>query len=54
MEVYYIRIVKVRFSDKHHMINDLLQNPKDQLSEVFTLDPAAFLMKNHHRNVREI
>ena len=29
----YIRIVKVRFSDKHHMINDLL----DQLSEqVFT------------------
>ena len=22
----YIRIVKVRFSDKHHMINDLLQN----------------------------
>ena len=30
----YIRIVKVRFSDKHHMINDLLQN---QLSEqVFT------------------
>ena len=33
----YIRIVKVRFSDKHHMINDLLQNLADQLSEqVFT------------------
>ena len=29
----YIRIVKVRFSDKHHMINDLLQNLADQLSE---------------------
>ena len=33
----YIRIVKVRFSDKHHMINDLLQNLADELSEqVFT------------------
>ena len=33
----YIRIVKVRVSDKHHMINDLLQNLADQLSEqVFT------------------
>ena len=33
----YIRIVKVRFSDKHHMIYDLLQNLADQLSEqVFT------------------
>ena len=31
------RIGKVRFSDKHHMINDLLQNLADQLSEqVFT------------------
>ena len=30
-------VVKVRFSDKHHMINDLLQNLADQLSEqVFT------------------
>ena len=33
----YIRIVKVRFSDKHHRINALLQNLADQLSEqVFT------------------
>ena len=29
----YIRIVKVRFSDKHHRINALLQNLADQLSE---------------------
>ncbi|MGT2907752.1 CtsR family transcriptional regulator [Streptococcus dentiloxodontae] len=33
----YIRIAKVRFSDKHHMLNDLLNNLGSQVSEhVFT------------------
>ena len=40
----YIRIVKVRFSDKHHMINDLLQNLADQLRRagIYRLDSVAF------------
>lgn len=51
----YIRIVKVRFSDKHHMINDLLQNLADQLSEqVFTASFSCFLMKRLSLSVREI
>ena len=39
----YIRIVKVRFSDKHHMINDLLQNLADQLSEQLFTDLIQLL-----------
>ena len=41
----YIRIVKVRFSDKHHMINDLLQNLADQLSEQVFTDLIQLLEK---------
>ena len=47
----YIRIVKVRFSDKHHMINDLLQNLADQLSEQVFTDVIQLLFDEDRKSV---
>ena len=50
----YIRIVKVRFSDKHHMINDLLQFGRSaQRTSLYRLI-QLLLMKRLSLSVREI
>ncbi|AUC25756.1 CtsR family transcriptional regulator [Streptococcus uberis] len=49
----YIRIAKVRFSDKHHLIGNLMANIGSQVSEVVFTDSIQLLFDEHLITERE-